>query len=239
MWEKFKLSKFYQGWMKLRTDIKPMTFTQKIGHIWTYYKEIIFIALALVVAAVVLISGLVSNSKTVLIHGSMVNISIEQEGYNYLSTDYFEKLGGDERKEEVQLEYTYFGDLEDPQTTDYSFYSTMGIVAQVSNRMLDYMILDKYAMEYFIIQDVYLDLREFFTEEELAEMSDYLIYAQHEGTELEDRWPIAVDISWMDFVKDNVNSDGGVYFALAGSTQRLEQCRDMWEYIKAWEGSQE
>ena len=239
MLEKFKQSKFYLGWVKLCEDLKPMTFKQKLDHIWTYYKEILLIAAALLVALVFVINGLVKNSKDVLIHGAMVNISIEQEGYNYLSTDYFEKLGGDENKEEVQLEYIYFGDLEDPQNSEYSYYSSMALIAQVENKMLDYMILDKYAMEYYIIQDIYLDLREFFTEEELAQMSDYLIYAQYEGTQLEDRWPIAVDISWMDFVQDNVTSDGGVYFALSGSTQRMQQCRDLWEYMNDWESAQE
>ncbi len=239
MAEKFKQSKFYAEWVKLCQDLKPMTFSQKVEHIWTYYKEIILIVAALLLAVILVISGLSKNSKDTLLHGSMVNLSMEQSGVNYLTTDYFQKLGGDEKKEEVLLEYTYFGDLEDPQNSDYSYYSSMALIAQVENKMLDYMLLDKYAMEYYIIQDIYFDLSAFFTEAELAELSEHLIYAQYEGTELEDRWPIAVDISWMDFVKDNVNSDGGVYFALSGRTQHLEQCRDLWEYMKAWESPQE
>ena len=91
-------------------------------------------------------------------------------------------------------------------------------------------------MEYYITQDVYMDLREFFTQEELDQFAaeDRLVYAQEEGSE--DKWVIAVEITDIPFIQDNLKSDSRVYFALAGNTEKLDTCRDMWQHILDWPG---
>lgn len=233
MLARFRESKFYLGWLKLLSDLKPMTAKQRAEHIWMYYKEYMLIAFIVLMMIVAIITSFVTASQETLASGIMVNIYIDQEGYNYLSTDYFERLGGEEGKEKVSLEYVYFGDLEDPTDTGDGISKVEAVAARVSGQMLDYMILDQYGMETFILYEVYMDLRDFFTQEEFAELEEagLLIYAQQEG---EERWPIAVDISSTAFVQDNVNSEGKTYFALAGSTQRMDICRDVWQYIHEW-----
>lgn len=233
MLARFRESKFYLGWLKLLNDLKPMTAKQRAEHIWMYYKEYMLIAFIVLMMIVAIITSFVTASQETLASGIMVNIYIDQEGYNYLSTDYFERLGGEEGKEKVSLEYVYFGDLEDPTDTGDGISKVEAVAARVSGQMLDYMILDQYGMETFILYEVYMDLRDFFTQEEFAELEEagLLIYAQQEG---EERWPIAVDISSTAFVQDNVNSEGKTYFALAGSTQRMDICRDVWQYIHEW-----
>ena len=62
---------------------------------------------------------------------------------------------------------------------------------------------------------------------------DRLIYAMMKGEE--ERWPIAVKITDIPFVKDNVNNKGDIYFGLSGREPNLEMCRNVWEYIHAWE----
>ena len=37
---------------ELMDDLKPMTFGEKLDHLWTYYKEYVFIALVLALLAV-------------------------------------------------------------------------------------------------------------------------------------------------------------------------------------------
>lgn len=235
---KWKESKLYLGWVKLCNDMKPMTFKQKVEHIWMYYKEYMLVAFVVLMLIVAVITSAITASKDVIASGIMVNIYIDQEGYNYLSTDYFERLGGDEKDEKVSLEYIYFGDLDDPLNTTDNIGQVEAVVARVEGKMLDYMILDQYAMETYILYEIYMDLGDFFTEEELAELAeaDMLIYAQQDGQE--EKWPVAVDISSLPFVQDNVNSEGKTYFALAGSTQRMDICRDMWEYLHQWESEE-
>ena len=238
MLEKWKQSKFYLGWRKLKADLAPMTFGKKVEHIWMYYKEYMFVGFLVLMLLVAVVTSTVKANQKVLASGIMTNIYIDQAGFDYLSVDYFDHLGGKKGAERVVLDYISFGDLEDAEQGSDNISKIEALVARVSGKLLDYMILDKYAMETYIIYEVYMDLREFFTEEELAALAaeNRLIYAQQEG--MEDRWPVAVDITDLPFVQDNVNSEGEVYFALSGSTPRPEICRDMWEYLHQWESKE-
>lgn len=229
----FKQTKFYQELRKLRDEMKPMSWSQRIDHIWTYYKEYIGLFALLIFILTGLISSIISAQKEVVITGIMVNITIDQEGYNYLSTDYADHLQiTDDQK--VALEYTSFLNLE-TSNAQQDYYAAMSVIAEVSAKRLDYMILDKMAMSFYAGQEVYMDLRQVFTEEELADFAEreLLIYCQEE--QQQEPWPAAIKINDFAFIKDNVTSEGDVYFALSGSSEKLEQIRAMWEYIKAWE----
>ncbi len=227
---------FWAGLKKLLSDLKPMTWKERIDHIWTYYKEHAFFAAVIITIIVAFISGAINASKEVLINGMMVNISITQAGYNYLDRDYFEDLGGNKRTQVVQLTYANFSSLEDAVYADDNYSSAMKLVSLVSGGHLDYIILDQFGMEFYISQDVYLNLREFFTEEEMTGLESRLVYAQEEGTE--DRIPIAVDISDLAFVKENITTEGKTYFALGGNNPDLEMCRDVWNRLHAWKSNE-
>lgn len=228
-----KNTKFYQGWVKLINDLKPMTWPKRFEHLWEYYKEYLWIAAVAAIFLAAMIAGIINVNKETVVRGMLVNIAIDQEGYDYLSEDYGEKLELT-GNQEVALTYTNFKSLEDPTSTEDNAYASMAVVNEVSARILDYIILDQMSMEYYLNMGVYMDLEEFFTEEELATIpQEWLIYAREEGSE--ETWLAAIDISELAFVKDNVTSEGATYFALSGSTQRPEACRAIWEYIQAWE----
>ena len=230
---KIKQSKIYTGLQKLGSDLKPMTWKQRIDHLWTYYKEYLWLVAVAVIFLGGIIASFVNLGKQTVVNGMMVNIAIDQRGYDYLSTDYAEKIGAKPGKEVVSLEYTNFQSLENPTDSERNYYAAMTVIAEVSAKKLDYLILDETGMKFYITQDVYMDLRDFFTDQELAQLEDRLIYGQEEGSE--DKWVMAVEITDLPFIQDNVTSEGKVYFALAGSTQRLEQCRQIWEYINQWQ----
>ena len=236
MWEKFKKTKFFQGCIKLKNDLKPMTFKEKCEHLWEYYKEWLIVVF-LVFMGISLLTTIVANrTKDVMVAGMMVNLEVKQEGMNYLRGEYAEYLGATSKNQVAELDYTYFGDPLDPEEGESSYYASMILTARVTGAMLDYMLLDEYAMKYYITYDVYLDLRQFFTEEEFAQLAaeDRIIYAMEEGASELDRIPVAVKITEIDYVKDNVTSAGAVYFALSGSTPRPEMCRNVWNYLHAW-----
>ena len=234
MKETFKNSAFYQKLVRLREDMRPMTFWQKVDHLWSYYNiYILFTAFALSLV-VVFASYLSYQSTQTLVSGMMVNIYIDPEGYSYLSEDYAQRLGADD-KHIVELDYANFGDLLDPTKSEDNYNQSQVLIARVSGQMLDYILLDQFAMEFYINQEVYLDLRDFFTAEELAELDkeNRVIYAHQEGSI--DYWAVAVDITDIAFAKDNINNEGKVYFALSGNQPNLEMCRDAWDYLHAWE----
>lgn len=235
MLEKFKKTKLYLGWAKFIGILKPMTWEKRFEYLWMYYKEYAFCALMLLMVLSVLATVMIHQTKETIVSGILVNTTMSQEGMNYLTQDYKAELAPDDKNKLVELEYTTFSDPADPQLGEESYYASMILTARVSGALLDYMILDKFAMEYYITQEVYLDLREVFTEAELAELDEQkkVIYAMQEGDT--ERWPIAIVISDLPFAKDNVNSQGDTYFALSGNVRSIETCRNVWERIKAWQ----
>lgn len=238
MLEKFKNTKFYHGWVKLCNDLKPMTFWEKVDHLWTYYKIYIWIFLMAMTPVLILGIYIDQQSKEVLVNGMMINVNIDPLGVTYLTSDYAYELGAKEGKQLVELDYVEFGDPLDPETGLESNEKSMVLISRVSAGTLDYMVLDKFAMEHYIVWEVYMDLREFFTQDELSALAaeDKLIYAQQDGQE--EKWPIAVDISDTAYAKAYVRGDGKTYFALSGSTPRPEMCRNIWERINNWEAKE-
>ena len=234
MKEKFKQSKFYIGFQELRAALKPMTFKQKCEHLWEYYKEWLLIALIILAGLNLAGTIIAQQQKDIMVSGMMVNISMDQRGMYYLTRDYATHLGATSKNQVAELDYTSFGDPLDPENGENSLYASMILPSRVTGAMLDYMILDKFAMEYYIAQDLYMDLRDFFTEEELAklEAEKRIIYEQMEGDL--DRKPIAVIITELPFIQAYVEPTEDIYFALSGSSPRPEMCRNVWEYLHAW-----
>lgn len=226
-----------EGWAKEKERMAPMTGKQRVEHLWMYYSEYLWIAAVVLILVAALFSSVINLTfKKTVVTGMMVNFTIDQEGYNYLSEDFAQRIGAKKNRELVKLEYTAFDPLTEQANSEQSYYAAMTVVAEVSAEKLDYILLDKAGMEFYITQAVYMDLREFFTEEELAQLAaeDRLIYAQEEGSE--DKWVVAADITELAFVQDNITSEGPIYFALSGSAPNRENCREIWEHIHAWQG---
>ena len=227
--KKFKDTKLGKGIYQLRDELKPMSWKQRIDHIWTYYKEYIFLFLILAIISVGFITSWFTGRKDSYVTGILVNLNVEQDGMNFLSRDYAQKLGLKDT-DLVEIEYTYF---ENPliNLEDNNYYAAMIVENEVGAQMLDYMIVDHMAMEFFTTREVYMDLRKFFSEEELIAlaMEDRLIYVQ-EASE-ESYWPAAVKITNTGFVEDYILNGGEAYFAVAGNTEKLEQVRGIWDYI--------
>lgn len=220
---------------KLWEEMKPMSWPQRIDHIWTYYKEVIGLVILALVVCIGFISSFIDANKVNLINGMLVNITMEQEGHNYLTLDFGQQVIT-QKDEEVTLEYTEFISMADPTSKEDNYYAAMAVIAEVSAKKLEYVIQDKLSLEFYLTQDVFMDLQEFFTPEELTQWQDKLIYGYEEDTGR--KWVAAVDITDTAYVQDNVTSEGPIYFSLGGSTEKLEMCRQMWEHILAWESKE-
>ena len=84
---------------KLGEDLKTMTFPEKIDHIWTYYKEYMFVALMLVIICVAIVSAIGNADMQYYNCGVMSNIELSRQGHTYLTDEFFEKrLGNPEGK---------------------------------------------------------------------------------------------------------------------------------------------
>lgn len=227
-----KKTKLGEEFRKLKEEMAPMTFPEKADHIWTYYKEYIIVGAILLLILIIVLSLAFGKRKEVMVSGVVTNISVRQEGMDYLKDGFFATLGGDEEDQEAQLLYLYFKDVADPSSLDTSYNQMMQPIAMVSAGELDYFIMDQMALEFYMYEAVFLDLREFFDEEELENWAPYLVYPE-DG--VDGGLPIAVDITHFPFVQNMVTSkEDKVYFALSGNSQRPEVCREFWNYLMSW-----
>ena len=217
---------------ELLEDLKPMSFTQKVDHLWTYYKEYLLIVFLVVLVISVTVSSTINKSKEILFRGMMVNISMSQQGYNYLTQDYLEALGGDEAHQKVQMDYTNFTSLADPTSTEDNYSRSIVLLARVSGGLLDCALIDQLALEFYMNQEVFGDLSTLFSQQELDEMGDRVIYAMQEGETV--RWPVAIDVTDLEFFQDTAPENEKIYLILSGNQPNLEACRNFWNYLHAW-----
>ena len=231
---------------ELMEDLKPMTFPEKVDHLWTYYKEYLLLVVLVVVLTVGMVISTINANKETLVLGILANVSMSAEGKQYMEEGYFEKIGG-QKGQQVLLHATNFQSLEDPTSAEDNYNAASLIMARVSAGQMDYAIVDELAMQFYVTQAVFMDLREFFTEEELAQLAekDMILYATEgdvdengdliPGTgDIEGRFPVAVKLKDTAFCQDTMYGRE-VFFVVAGNNPGIERARGIWEHILAWE----
>lgn len=229
-----KRKKIIPSFKELKADLKPMTWPQRLDHLWTYYKYYLLIAVVVLVFLAAIITGIVNASKEVLISGMLVNVSMEQKGFHYLSEGYEQVLGAT-GNQVVELTSTNFEDLETSEDLEANYNAAQVLIARVSGGLLDYAIIDQMAFEFYLTQEVYLDLREFFTQEELQRLAQADMLAYAKLADSEQSWPVAVKITNWDFTKDNIKTKGEIYFVISGNSPDLEAIRGLLEHMDNWE----
>ena len=216
---------------KLIETLKPMTPKQRLDHLWTYYKFVLLIV-AIIAALISIVYTSVTNlNREVLISGVLVNADVDSDGHMFLSDGYFEKLGGVEGDQEVQLTTTVYMDITETNQIDYVYNAAMKVIAMTSTKELDYLLMDKRGMEFYMGQDIFMDLNEMFTQEELAQWKDDLIYMTYEETG--ETIPVAINVQNTGFAENYLVSEDAHFIAFAANTLRKDTCRDFWDYLMA------
>ena len=223
--------KFKEMMKQLKIDLEPMTFGEKVEHIWINFKEYIIVfgllALGLIGYVVML---LMAKDPALTIY--TVNVDLNEAGNSYVCEDFLSTIG-DPRKEKIMAVYREY--VEDPSGLQIEDNSTVmsQIAAMVEAKALDVVISDKVGMEVCLSLDIYLDLREILTAEELASMEGKIVYGIPEDSDL--LHPFALDITDTAFAKDHLNAKDTVFIGFVANSQQLENCRSWWELIQNYE----
>ena len=225
---------FWQRVKKLKVDLKPMTFLEKVDHIWTYFKEVILITVISLAVIIGLGVSMLKPEKELLMGGMCACTYLTEEGETYLSETYFQQLQGDPKKQEVQLHFRSFGDFT-TSTQDYEAFQ--GIISMMNAQMIDYLLIDDDRLEPFIGYESLMDLREVFTAEELAQFGDKIRYAQRadeDGNPIGEQIPVALDITDTPFMQSCRMYKQYVFLAFATNAPNKDNLRDFWQYILAY-----
>ena len=232
---------------ELKEDMQGMTFREKADHLWTYYKEWLIVVVLVALSVSVTVTSIQNLSKNIVCSSTFANISMTAEGMRYLKEGFPEHLGVDNVKDVVEINYTNFQSLTDPTSGENNYNAAMILINMVAAGRMDYALLDKLALEFYITQEVFLDLREFFSEAQIQELAekDMLVYFQPgdfdadgniipESLNEEERYPVAVKLKDTPFGQDAMYGKD-VYFCVGGREPRLDAVHKLWDYLLAWE----
>lgn len=233
-----KETAIYKWWQKTKEAMAPMTWRQRIDYLWTYYKTSTLIGMVFLVIVGYMVYGRLA-AKDVLLGGIHANLELSDAGYSHIEKDFFQLQNGNAGKEEVTILSMNLTPLKDDEYYEMNYYHLQAAVTRFGSQKVDYILSDKVALEIFMPQEMCLDLREFFTEAELTQMEDRLIYLvaskDDDDPELEERYPVAVDVSGLPFFEKYTENKGAIYFSVAANSPNREAVRAFWEYLCAFE----
>ena len=218
--------------------LKPMTWRQRIDHIWSNFKHVILIVLISSIVVTGLLSNMLKPRKEMLMGGMCANVSLTEEGTRYLQDDLFAYYQGNAKKEEVQLYFRNYGDI----TISVESYDTVSsIMAFVYGEKIDYFLMDQTAIKPLIAYECFMDLHQVFSQAELEQMKGKIQYGQQtdeQGNVVGDPIPMALDITDLPFVQSCVEQKKHVYLAFAVNSPNQDSLRQLWDYLLAWEADE-
>ncbi len=207
---------------KLKKDLAPMTWRQRLDHLWTYYKWVLAVLVFLGFLLQIIITSAVNANTEILISGIGINVPLTEQGITCLSDGYLERLDG-KKGQSVQF-LNEILDKDDQALGTEAMYATVVKVSGLTSLgNLDYLLLDTKALEYYSEGDLFMDLRQILTQEELAQLK----LVEIGGI------PKLIDLSGTWFADTHFTGEGPYYLAFTFNTSRIGQCYDLWLYLNS------
>lgn len=222
------------GFKKLKSDLAAMSFKDKLHHLWTYYKGALVVLVIIFAICSIVASSCRARNTVTHLAGISLNINLTEEGQNYVRDGFFAKVsqGG---LEKVSYSEVHQDPFTNTATLEESYMGLMSLLALATTQDLDYMLMDKVALTNMLPHNIYMDLRNFFTEAELEALGDKVVWMEMGDEETGyTLTPVSVDISDTEFAKTATKYGGTVYFSVVVNTPRLDTVRDFWAYLHAW-----
>lgn len=215
--------------------LRPMSWRDRIDHIWTYYKEIILIGAVVIILLASILGNALKPRLEVRMSGYLANITLSEDGSAYLKEDYLSHLGGSADSQTVILNSTVFGGEGYLTSMEANYNAALAPVLQVTAQEVDYMLLDEVALEFYLNKAFFMDLRQLLNEEELKQLE--LTYYQPVDIDekpVGESYPVAVDITGTAFAQGCAKDAKKVYFVAVANGPNKDDIRNFWEYLNSW-----
>lgn len=155
-----------------REEVKNRSFKERMKYFWDYYKWHVIGSVIAVFAVISLILTFVTRKDTAY-YSAFINMA-----ENWSCEDYkkeFAALAGiNLKKHAMYFDSDLHMDLANMDQT--TFTAVQKIMVYISAKELDSMLADGPAMNRYAYNDVFMDLRDFLTEEEMAKYEPYFYY---------------------------------------------------------------
>ncbi len=154
------------------------TIKQKISYIWDYYKWHILIPLIVVIALISYIVNIVTRPDIIL-NGVMLNVyNMEsQASHEELLEDFYKEHEIDSKEEKINLNSSLYYSVDNMNTN----HQTMQVLmAWLSADQLDFITGDAASLTDLAYNEYFTDLRDYFSEDELAKYEPYFLYIDYD-----------------------------------------------------------
>ncbi len=225
-----------KGFRELKEKLSPMNWGERIEYLWTNHKDTILIFAAMLAIVIYLASGMVNNRKNIWMGAILANVNLSEEGTAYISSQYYEKYAGQSGEQEVKLTNVRLDSLKNEDTMEMTYYTLTQTLSLLGEAEVDYLLTDKTALELYLSQNIYLDLRKIFSAELLSDLNDKLIKLKtvdDEGNVVAE-YPVAIDISYLPFIQSCSDATGPVYFGVAANGPNQDKILDFWNHLNNW-----
>lgn len=222
---------------RFREVMGSLNFWQKIEYLFQYYWWTLLI-LFLVFCLGMGINRMVENANTkVLYCGTMANVSLNTDGWEYVTNDYKTLLGYTEKDNCISDAFPTM--VDDPANKSFFLFSyaanisASGILDMVRNEDLDYLIGDEYSTHYYLSYGWYQPLDQVLNAQQLALLEDKILYVADEAG---NTYPAAVEITDLAFIQDCVTNLGGpVYMMFPNTSPRADRTAHFVDYLLAYQ----
>ena len=152
--------------------LKDMSTKAKLAYFWEYYKIHTIIAIAAIIFIITIVRD-IANNKPYALYAMFINV--EATDSQYALQDGFAKYANINTDNEAILVDTNANFLS--STTDSSAVATSEkTMAVISAKTLDVMLADENSFAHFAGQETFMPLTEYFSEDELKELSGRIFY---------------------------------------------------------------
>jgi len=214
---------------ELKEILAPMTWRERLEYFWEYYKIVFYVLIAIVLIINSIIG--IKRMPNIVFNGIAANVVVPDGAESYLMEDWLQEIGGDPEKERVSFNLITFPSREELITEDELAYAQQA-ASLVSAQMLDYVLMDKNALEYYLGDRIFASLENVLTQEQLKQFENKLVYLEEgDGT----IYPVAIDISDTSFGQACASIDGMVFIGFPGNTTLADLTDEFFDYILKWE----
>ncbi len=173
-----------QGYRKLWSTLKAMTWKERIKHLLFYYGKYAILGAFLIYMTVDVAYDAFKARPEVILSGTAVNVHVSVETEKILREYAFPYVGGtDPEKQEITLK---------PNKITYTdLYTGSSLQTKLLAGDYHYALMDQTALDMLLSMQALPDLTEVFTEERLAQWEGRFISVQTDG----ETYPVAIDIT--------------------------------------------
>lgn len=216
---------------------KLRNFGRKLSKFWAEHRFLVFLWAFTLILAVGVIFAVRGRGSEVCFGGLAVDVTVSEEGCRYLQQGYAARHGFDEG--ELPLTSMSLTAPDGVETGEVDYGGAIYAMLLASNREVDYFLLDETALRTMLPQQMFLDLRQVFSEKELAQLGDLVVRTlpvdENDVPTETGEYPVALNLVKLPFARECIAADEAIYLCFAAGSVRETLFADFWAYLNEWD----